>query len=71
MPSLGTRRLRRTVNRLRRGFLRSDGFVLLALVALALAVGWTSSEHTAWSPPAMLALVILRGSCCPCGPCGC
>jgi len=44
---------------LRRGFLRSDGFVLLALVAVALVVGWASSEHTAWSPPAMLALVVL------------
>ena len=61
MPPSGTRRLRRTVQRLRRGFLRSDGFVLLALVAVALACGWATSRYPEWAPPSLLALVVLIG----------
>jgi hypothetical protein len=61
MPSSGTVRLRRFVVRLRRGFLRSDGFVLLVLVAAALVVGWLSIHESTYFPPSMLSLVVLVG----------
>lgn len=61
MPPSGTARFRRRLMRVRRGFLRSDGFVLLALVAAALAVGWATIHYPEWAPPAMLSLVVLVG----------
>lgn len=62
MPPSGTaRRLRRAAVRLRRSFLRSDGFVLLALVVLTLVIGWAATHYETWFPPSLLALVVLVG----------
>ena len=54
-------RLRRASARLRRGFVRSDGLVLLALVAVALLIGWASVQLATWASPALLSLVVLVG----------
>ncbi len=61
MPPSGAARFRRLLLRLRRGFLRSDGFVLLALVGVALALGWAAVNNTEWAPPGLLSLVVLVG----------
>ena len=53
--------VRRAWTRLRRGFLRSDGFALLALVALTLVIGLASVQVPQWVPPATVALVVLVG----------
>jgi hypothetical protein len=59
LPFRAARGLRRGWNRLRRGFLRTDGFALLLLVAAALGVGWLSTESARWFSPASLAVVVL------------
>ncbi len=61
MPPSVPVRLRRRLSRLRRRFVRSDGYVLLALVATALLVGWATVEQPDWAPVALLSLVVLVG----------
>ncbi len=61
MPPSGRARLRRMLTRFRRGFLRSDGFVLLALVGVVLLVGGLTVRYPEWAPPALLSLVVLVG----------
>ncbi len=63
-PSLPVRAVRTVARawvRLRRGFLRTDGFALLALVAASLLITVGISTHPQWVPPASLVLVILIG----------
>lgn len=60
-PVRAARGLRRGWTRLRRGFLRSDGFALLALTAVAIALGFLFRQFPEWFPTAALALVVLVG----------
>jgi hypothetical protein len=63
-PSLPVRTVRtvaRVWTRLRRGFLRTDGFSLLALVLATLAIGFGTSNAPGWVPPATVVVVILIG----------
>jgi hypothetical protein len=63
-PSLPVRAVRsvaRTWLRLRRGFLRTDGFALLALVVATLLIGFGTTHYPQWVPPASVVVVILIG----------
>jgi len=63
-PSLPVRAVRtgaRAWARLRRGFLRTDGFALLALVLTTLALAFGTTNAAAWVPPSAVVLVILLG----------
>ena len=63
-PSLPVRAVRSVAQawaRLRRGFLRTDGFTLLVLVVATLAIGFGTSHWPQWVPPASVVLVILLG----------
>ena len=63
-PSLPVRAVRsvaRTWVRLRRGFLRTDGFALLALVAATLLIAVGTTHYPQWVPPASVVIVILIG----------
>jgi len=52
---------RRTWTRLRRGFLRSDGFTLLVLVAVVIASGIATSHVPTWVPPVAPVVAVLVG----------
>jgi len=63
-PSLPVRLgrgVRRTWTRLRRGFLRSDGFTLLVLVAVVVAAGIASTHWPMWVPPVTPVVAVLIG----------
>jgi len=63
-PSLPVRAVRSVARawlRLRRGFLRTDGFALLALVAATLVIGVATTTYPQWVPPASVVIVILIG----------
>lgn len=61
VPVRVARVLRRSWTRLRRGFLRTDGFALLALCAAAVALGLLARTSPQWFPSSTLALVVLVG----------
>jgi Stage II sporulation protein E (SpoIIE) len=52
---------RRAWTRLRRGFLRSDGFTLLVLVGIVVAMGVATVHIPTWVPPVSPVLVVLVG----------
>jgi hypothetical protein len=63
-PSLPVRAVRSVARawvRLRRGFLRTDGFALLALVAATLLIAVGTTNLPEWVPPASVVVVILIG----------
>jgi len=53
--------IRRAWLRLQRGFLRTDGFALLVLVAVVVVMGLATSKVPNWVPPASVVLVVLLG----------
>src|SRR5213080_203061 len=61
LPVRVVRAVARAQARLRRGFLRTDGFALLALVIATLALAVGTSRAPAWMPPASVVVVILVG----------
>jgi hypothetical protein len=61
LPVRTARATRRAWTRLRRGFLRTDGFTLLVLVAAVIAIGLSSVRAPQWVPPAAIVLVVLIG----------
>lgn len=61
VPVRVARVLRRSWTRLRRGFLRTDGFALLVLSAAAVALGLLTRGAPQWFPSSTLALVVLVG----------
>src|SRR5437899_4007089 len=54
-------RLRQLLRRSRRTWLRSDGFLLLALCGLCLLLASATTTDQQWLPPSMLALIVLVG----------
>ena len=52
---------RRTWTRLRRGFLRSDGFTLLVLVGVVIASGIATAHIPTWVPPVAPVVAVLVG----------
>lgn len=61
LPVRAGRSVARTWVRLRRGFLRTDGFALLVLVVATLLIAVGTTHFPAWVPPASVVVVILIG----------
>ena len=61
LPVRVARSLRRAWIRLRRGFLRTDGFLLLVFAGAAVALAALSRSVPEWFPPSSLALIVLVG----------
>lgn len=61
LPVRLTRVARRAWTRLRRGFLRTDGFTLLVLVGLVIAMGVLTAHVPTWLPPVSPVVVVLIG----------
>ncbi len=61
LPVRVARSLRRAWIRLRRGFLRTDGFLLLAFAGVAVAIALLTRTVPDWFPPASLSLIVLVG----------
>ena len=62
LPVRLTRVARRAWTRLRRGFLRTDGFTLLVLGGLVIAMGVLTAHVPTWVPPVSPVVVVLIGS---------
>jgi hypothetical protein len=61
LPVRWARATRRGATRLRRGLLRTDGFTLLVLVGITVAMGVLAVHVPAWAPPSAVVLVVLIG----------
>ena len=59
LPVRVARSLRRAWIRLRRGFLRTDGFLLLVFAGAAVALAALARTVPEWFPPSSLALIVL------------
>lgn len=61
LPVRLTRVARRAWTRLRRGFLRTDGFILLVLVTVVVVMGVLTAHIPTWVPPVSPVVAILVG----------
>ncbi len=61
LPVRMVRALRRAWTRLRRGFLRTDGFTLLVLAGLTVLAAVGTNHVPTWVPPSVFALIVLIG----------